>query len=278
MSVNHEKTLFFKSMLKPWLKLLRVVNLPTVPGDVLVGAAAAICWGGCGVASEQALERIALAAVSSVFLYLFGLVDNDIVGAATDSGRPISDGQVSMASARIARMLCLVLGVATSASAAFFVSSAEGRDYAVMFAICQIFVALALVVAVLAYNRTKRPLLMGLCRGINVFLGATAIFPLPMWILAFVRAPLHACTVAVVVAVWTAYVAAVTKYSEGEESDPEKKRRVGLLVGGIVYLQLVALIAFTLINPTLKPLLVVGAVLLVLLRVMRRALPKVSAS
>lgn len=27
-------------MLKSWLKLFRVVNLPTVPGDVLVGVAA----------------------------------------------------------------------------------------------------------------------------------------------------------------------------------------------------------------------------------------------
>ena len=264
--------------MSPWLRFFRVVNLPTVPGDVLVGAAATLCWGGCGVASEHAVERMALAVVSSAFLYLFGLADNDIVGAATDSERPIPDGQVSMVSARIARMLCLVLGVATLASSAFFVSSAEGRGYAVMFAICQIFVALALVLAILAYNRTKRPLLMGLCRGINVAIGAAAIFPLLMWIRAFARAPLHACTVAVVVVVWTVYIAAVTKYSEGEEHDPARRRRVGLLVGGIVYLQLVALIAFTLINPALKPLLIAGAVLLVLLRVMRCALPKVSAS
>ena len=84
--------------------------------------------------------------------------------------------------------------------------------------------------------------------------------------------------VAAVVAAWVVYVAAVTKYSEGEDLDPERRRRVGLLVGGIVYMQLAALIAFTMFKPTLKPLLVAGAVLLVLLRVMRRAFPKVSAS
>ena len=263
-------------MLRPWLKLFRVVNLPTVPGDVLVGAAATMCCGGCAGASAQAVERMALAAVSSVFLYLFGLVDNDMVGADTDRGRPIPDREISMPAARIARMLCLVLGVAASASAAFF--SSEGRDYAVMFAACQIFVALALVVAIVSYNRTKRPLLMGLCRGINVVLGATAIFPLLMLVRILLRAPLLACTVAVVAVAWTVYVAAVTKYSEGEEADPARRRRVGILVGGIVYLQLVALIVFTLVNPALKPLLVAGAVLLVLLRVMRRALPKVSAS
>ena len=68
-----------KRAVRPWLRLFRIVNLPTVPGDVLVGVAAAICWGGCGVASEYALERIALAAVSSCFFYLFGLDFADVI-------------------------------------------------------------------------------------------------------------------------------------------------------------------------------------------------------
>ena len=270
-----------KRAMLPWLRLFRVVNLPTVPGDALVGVAATLCWGGCGVASEYALERIALAAVSSVFLYLFGLADNDIVGAATDKGRPIPDGEVSMRAAKVARGLCLVLGVAALASAAFFVSPKEGRAYSLMFAICQVLVALALVAAIVAYNRTKRPLLMGLCRGINVVLGATAICPLLMWVRAIVRAPLQVCTVAAAAAMWTIYIAAVTKYSEGEESDPARRRRVGMLVGGIVYLQLAALIVLTLVSPrpeALRPLLVPGAVLLVLLRAFRFAWPRVSAS
>ena len=119
------------------------------------------------------------------------------------------------------------------------------------------------------------------CRGINVVLGATAIYPILMWFRIFLRAPLHVCTVAVAAVVWTIYIAAVTKYSEGEELDPARRRRVGMLVGGIVYLQLVALIVLTLASPrpeTLRPLLVAGAVLLVLLRAFRSAWPKVSAS
>ena len=270
-----------KRAVRPWLRLFRIVNLPTVPGDVLVGAAAAMCWGGCASASAQSVARITLAAVSSCLLYLFGLVDNDIVGAATDSGRPIPEGEVSLRAAKIARGLCLVLGVAALVLAAFFVSSKEGRAYAVMFAVCQSFVALALVVAILAYNRTKRPLLMGLCRGINVVLGATAIYPILMRFRIFLRAPLHVCAVAVAAVVWTVYIAAVTKYSEGEELDPARRRRVGMLVGGIVYLQLSALIVLTLASPrpeAQRPLLVAGAVLLVLLRVFRSAWPKVSAS
>jgi len=230
-----------------WLKFFRVVNLPTVPGDVLVGAAVAMAWGGCASASAQDMTRIALAVVSSCFVYLFGLADNDIVGAATDRGRPISDGEISMFAGRFARGICLAFG--------FLALLMGGTPLLPSMA-----VAVAIVAAVIGYNRTKNPLLMGLCRGLNVLLGGIA------W------------AVAAVALVWTVYVAAVTKYSEGEEHDPARRRRVGMLVGGIVYLQLVVLIVFTLINPALKPLLIAGAVLLVLLRVMRRALPKVSAS
>lgn len=267
-------------MITPWLRLFRVVNLPTVPGDVLVGAALAMWCGGCTSASAQDFARVALAAAASCCLYMFGLVDNDIVGAATDKGRPIPDGKVSMRAARIARTLCLVLGVATSASAALCAMDVAscGIEYGVIFAACQVVVVFALVVAIVAYNRTKRPILMGLCRGINVVLGAAAIFPPLMWPSLFVCAPLRASFVVAVVAVWTLYIWAVTKYSEGEEVDSERRRNVGLLVGGIVYLQLVVLIVLAIVNPYVNPLLLAGAVLLVVLRVAKRTFPEVSAS
>ena len=75
------------------------------------------------------------------------------------------------------------------------------------------------------------------------------------------------------VAVWTIYIAFVTWYSAGEETDPEKKRRVGFLIGAIVYLQLIVLLIFR-----VDPLLLTGAALLVVLRLMKRVLPEVSAS
>ena len=84
-----------------------------------------------------------------------------------------------------------------------------------------------------------------------------------------------------VAVLWWLYISLVTLYSEGEENDPVKKRRVGLLVGGIVYLQLTALIVLTLEFPqvaAMRPLLVAGAVLLVLLRLFKKAFPEVSAS
>ena len=87
--------------------------------------------------------------------------------------------------------------------------------------------------------------------------------------------------VAAAAVVWFIYIWAVTRYSKGEETDPAKKRRVGSLVGGIVYLQLMALIALALAFPqvrAVKMLLVAGGAMLVLLRLFKSIFPKVSAS
>jgi len=232
--------------LRAWLELFRVVNLPTVPGDVLVGLSAVLSQGGGAMATPVAIVAAALA---SVLIYMFGLVDNDIIGAKTDVGRPIADGRISLRAARIARGLCLfaamILGAVANLPPEWWI------------------VAFLLAVAVVVYNRTKWCLVMGLCRGLDVLAGAAVLG------MRGVRS-IDAIFAAVV---WTLYIAGVTWYSEGEENDPARKQRVGWLVGGIVYLQLMALLFFP-----VKPLLIAGAILLVVLRLMRRMLPKVSAS
>ena len=238
-----------------WLKLFRVVNLPTVPGDVLVGAASVLCWGADAAISSRYAQVIAAASLASVFLYMFGLVDNDIVGAKGDRGRPIPDGEISIGAARIARGLCLfaalIVGAAANLQPDWWIAS------------------FLLAMSVVVYNRTKLSLFMGLCRGLNVLSGAVVVgmCGIELAALALV-APL----------VWTLYITVVTWYSTGEGNDPDKKRRVGLLVGGIVYLQLAALIYLTMKGASVMPLLVTGAVLLVVLRLMKRLLPRVSAS
>ena len=255
-----------------WLKFFRVVNLPTVPGDVLVGAAAALAWSGHSAFSGGSFHRCAMplapvwwAAASSVFIYMFGLAQNDIFGAKTDRGRPLSDGEILKDSALAAATACL----AAAALCACFGGLFKGSLLSPGSWTAQ---AVLLVAVITMYNRTKRWWLMGACRGLNVLLGASAACASGSAIGASDMRPLF------VAVIWWLYISLVTLYSIGEESDSEKKRRVGLLVGGIVYLQLAALIVFTLTNPALKPLLIAGALLLILLRVMRRALPKVSAS
>ena len=237
--------------MKAWLRFFRVVNLPTVPGDIWAGAVAV--WFGAGIVCDYGAPLIN-ATVAGVLLYMFGLADNDIVGAKTDKARPIPDGEISLRAARIARGFCLfgalIAGAMANLPPAWWIA------------------AFVLAVAVVIYNRTKWCLLMGLCRGLNVVCGAAAVLPSldatgmsrPLWI---------AMGVALV---WTVYIAAVTKYSEGEELDAAKKRRVGFLVGAIVYLQIIALLCFQ------SGIVVLVGALLVAMRLMKRFLPEVSAS
>ena len=235
--------------LKPYFQLLRIVNLPTVPGDVLVGAAAVLLPASAlkSLAAVPQPLAIMAAALAGVFLYLLGLVDNDIVGSATDRDRPIPRGEISLFAARVLRAILLVAAVAVAWGAglpkSWWLNAAE------------------LLAAIAIYNRTKWPLAMGLCRALNVLGGAFALGYGLSW---------QAGAVALVALV---YIAAVTRYSRGEELDAEKRRRVGALVGGVIYLQLAALLVFP-----IRPLLITGALLLVALRILKRTLPEVSAS
>ena len=184
--------------LSAWLRLFRVQNLVTVPGDVLVGAAA-----GGGLVAANA-SRLALLCAASVCLYLYGLVDNDLVGAKTDpKTRPLAAGEISLGAARTARTLCLCLAV-----------------LALYFGHGSFLLLVALTVAIQVYNRTKSPILMGAARGLNVLLGG------PAWIAA---------------AIWLAYVAGVTKFSERETVDPTNEKKVAALVYGLLGLQAVGI-------------------------------------
>ncbi len=251
----------------PWLRLFRVVNLPTVPGDVFVGAAAAFAGetgygGGFSQVWMAAFVHASVwwAAGASVFLYMFGLAQNDIMGVKTDKGRPIPDGEISMDSALAAATACI--------GGALFCAYRGGLFDGGFFGDSWLRYASSLLVSITLYNRFKKWWLMGACRGLNVMLGAAAVGGVGM-------RPM------LVAVLWWLYISLVTLYSEGEEADPEKKRRVGMLVGGVVYLQLAALIAFALAFPqvaAIRTLLVAGAGMLILLRIFKAAFPRVSAS
>lgn len=241
--------------MKAWLKLFRVVNLPTVPGDVLAGAASMML-----AADRYSLKTVMWTAVASVFIYMFGLVDNDIVGAKTDAGRPIADGEISFGAANVARQMCITAMIAVAVLASVPIEWLP--------------VSALLLVACAAYNRTKSVVLMGLCRGLNVGCGAAVVYAGAdrIWLDWRLLVPFA------VAAVFSIYIAAVTKYSEGEENDPARKRRVGVLIGSHIYLQLITLIVFAILVPSTTPLMVGGAILLVALRILKHTLPHVSAS
>jgi len=251
--------------LKAWLKFFRVVNLPTVPGDVLVGAAVVAAFA-CDDPYSAVMFRplaLALACAASCCLYLFGLADNDIVGSATDgSERPISSGEISLGAARVARAICL-------AGALIFGSLANLPS-----AWCV--AAFLIAASSVLYNRKKWCSLMGLCRGLNVICGGAAVLSSGRH--GENMSSRHALVCMAVV--WVLYIALVTKYSEGESEDPVKRQRVGFLIGALVYLQLGALLLAYELSPTImtRNLLLAGAGLLLLLRLLKRFLPGVSAS
>ena len=247
--------------MKAWLRFFRVVNLPTVPGDIWVGAVAV--WFGVDVICDYGAPLFN-ATIAGALLYIFGLADNDIVGAKTDAGRPIPDGQISMSVARIARAACLVAAIAVGLA----------PDPVALRPIPWMWwpAAFALLCAIVVYNRTKNWALMGLCRGLNVVCGGVVAFQTCASLTSGKDSAFPLFWLGVCAVIWTVYIAAVTKYSEGEETDVAKKRRVGFLVGAIVYLQIIALLIFQ------SGIVVLVGVLLVAMRLMKRFLPEVSAS
>lgn len=238
-----------------YLRLTRAVNIPTVPGDILVGAAAALAANG-----SFSVSRTLIASLASVFFYLFGIVDNDIAGAARNTSRPIPDGEISIHSARMVRALFWALAIV---SGRYLGASVEWW-----------IAASVLLVSIVAYNRTKISALMGLCRALNVLMGALAVIPSGAGGFRLF------CMAGLPAAVWLAYVTLLTRYAKREDGNPRIRSFVGVLIGGIVYLQIFALLVFALFvsDPAISRLLVGGGVLLIALRLFRRIMPTVDPS
>jgi len=151
-----------------WARLVRVPNLPSPLADIALGAF--VVSGGW---PADHLPRLALLCMSSICLYAAGMVLNDTYDVAEDRvgrpERPLPRGQISLFHAHMVGQLLLVLGLVL---AGFSGRHEDGFDQQPGR------VALALAVAVWLYNIwAKRtavgPVVMGLCRGLNVLLGAT---------------------------------------------------------------------------------------------------------
>ncbi len=149
---------------RAWLELLRAPNLLTAPGDALAGFALA------GGALGQ-WRALAAAGAAGLALYAAGLAFNDYADRAEDARerpmRPIPSGRLRSATVLVTGLLALGLGLATA-------SLAGSRALALAVPLC---------LAIIAYDvGLKRvpglgALTMGLCRGLNLLLGAAAANP-----------------------------------------------------------------------------------------------------
>lgn len=211
------------SRIAAWLRLLRLPNLLTVPGDPIAGYLLA-----AGTAAAVDARLVYLVLVALLF-YAAGLIMNDVVDMATDRAerpdRPLASGRIDARVARTAAVACLVAGLA--------LARAAGP--------ASLLTALALAAAIALYNVLFKatalgPLAMGLCRGLSVLLGAS---------LANVAAPL----VLAAAVVSTMYVAALTLLARHEVA--------GLRPGASAWLPaavvLLAMSAFLRLSPVTGP-------------------------
>lgn len=198
-----------------WLRLVRLPNLLTVPGDIFAGfllapAATAGDWG-----------QLLLAVPAGVMLYAAGLVLNDLFDYAEDlrerPDRPLPSGAISREAAVVAALICLWV-------AAFFAAFFDALP-----------IALGLILCIVLYDTgLKRrpvvgPLLMGACRAGNLLLGAAAASE------SAIAAPLPL----VAALLLGAYIAIVTRLARGE-TRPDTKfppARIGRLLGLLIPLQ-----------------------------------------
>jgi len=152
-----------------WLRLLRVPNLLTVPGDPVSGyLLAMVC---CG--SELRVPALIASVAASLCLYCFGLLLNDMVDVQVDlqerPERPLPSGRISFSSAR-------------GAAVAF---GFTGLNLALFAGLPVLYAAAVLSALIILYNAGFKRLpvagvvTMGLCRGFSFLLGAIAALPDP---------------------------------------------------------------------------------------------------
>ena len=150
-------------MLKDYLQLFRIPNIFTVPPDILGG------YFVTAINNVPSLNYfdVSLLVFSSIFLYVGGLVTNDLFDIRKDKierpNRPLSSGKIKESTAVLLSALFFGCGV--------FLSS--------LLTFTSTLISISLVVMILLYNYKlkngfTRPFLMGGIRSLNVIYGASS--------------------------------------------------------------------------------------------------------
>ena len=190
----------------PYLQMARPANVVTAWADILVGYAVAglalsatsAAWMDRSFESAAAyLPPLGWLLLATTGLYAGGVVFNDVFDAELDAQerpeRPIPSGRVSQSQAAIFGAFLLLGGIAAAAQVSM----------------TSLGLAIAIALACLLYDSVSKhniwlgPVNMGLCRGMNWLLGASALqwAVSDRWYLAIVP---------------ILYIAAITAISQGE--------------------------------------------------------------
>jgi 4-hydroxybenzoate polyprenyltransferase len=150
----------------PYLKLLRISNVFTVPPDIIVGFLAVST--NLSSSTGHSISDLVILIFSSIFLYLGGMVSNDLFDIKVDRQerptRPLASGSIRKTNALLLIILMFSLGLIL---ASFVNNSAVG-------------ISLLLIIGIIFYNyKIKngffRPYLMAGIRALNVIYGASFV-------------------------------------------------------------------------------------------------------
>ncbi|MGD9534300.1 MAG: UbiA family prenyltransferase [Candidatus Nitrosocosmicus sp.] len=154
----------------PYLRLLRIPNIFTIPSNIIQGYLIAISLTNVSnLEEDRNVFTLLILITSSIFLYLGGLVSNDYFDEKIDSverpRRPIPSGSVSKKNALLILVFLFLIGLSLSTIAGA----------------ASLLVSVLLIIGILTYNyKIKngffRPYLMGLIRGLNILYGFSFVF------------------------------------------------------------------------------------------------------
>jgi 4-hydroxybenzoate polyprenyltransferase len=232
-----------------YFQLMRPANIVTAWADILAGVATS----GSLNPTNFNLVSVTCLLLATTGLYGGGVVFNDVFDAELDAKerpeRPIPSGRASQQGAILIGSLLLGVGIV----AAFQVSSLSG-----ILAFCIAFTAL-FYDAIGKHNSVFGPINMGICRGINLFLGIsmTPIILERSWFLALIP---------------IVYIAAVTTLSRGEVNGGKSS------TGMIAVILILAVIATLLGLGYLQNYQILAALPLVILFATRVLLPFIKAT
>ncbi|WP_240646574.1 UbiA-like protein EboC [Chitinophaga rhizosphaerae] len=155
---------YILSKLMGYLRLMRPANILTAITDIIAGAAI-VGFFEHGLKDLQSILQLGCLVIATIGLYGGGVVFNDVFDAKLDKverpERPIPSGVISITEASVLGGYLLVVGIL----AAFTVSNFSG------------WIAVLTAVSALVYDKWAKhhsvlgPLLMGVCRGLNLSLG-----------------------------------------------------------------------------------------------------------
>lgn len=214
-------------------RLARPANLPTAAADILAGISLALFSlnsTSLDFFSENWDEVLSLV-FASVCLYAGGVVFNDVFDADLDAierpERPIPSGLVPKGQAVLWGLGLFLVGLYL----AYTINTLT------------VTVALILVVAIILYDSVAKkhsffgPLVMGICRGLNLLLGMTILGGLALWWVTIIP---------------VIYIFSITLISRGEVHGDNKRH---IAIAGFLYALVLVFIATTisLKTPNLLP-------------------------